>query len=139
MNTDGKKPGSELDNLIEKLGLEEIEHNNSLPEEHLDDESLIDLNIIEKELKSNENKTKKVKKLNISIIAGGILIVLMLISILILKSCSGEGATAVDNGTAGFFDGQGTTAGDLDRPDNVTQPVIENTETETVTVNPSVR
>lgn len=135
MNTDGKKPGSELDNIIEKLGLEELEQNTLFPEETHESDSLIDLNIIEEELKNNKFKSKKVKKLNLSIVIGGILIVLMLITIIILKSCSGGDASGtVDIGT-GVFDGQGTTAGDLDRPENITQPVIEDTET----VDPSVR
>ena len=138
MNTDGKKPGSELDNIIEKLGLEEVEQNTLLPEETQEGDNLIDLNIIEDEINSKKSKSKKVKKLNLSIIVGGILIVVMLVVVIILKSCSSSTATGtVDLGTTGVFDGQGTTAGNIDRPENVTKAVISDNSDETV--NPSVR
>lgn len=141
MSTDKNKPGSELDNIINKLGLEELENNSRLQDENDDEEPIIDLNIVEEEMKNNKFKSpKKWKKLNLSIIAGGALILIMLVTILILKSCSSGVIGDDTTNISGFYDGQGTTAGDIDRPENITSANVTTSSDETETpLDPSIR
>lgn len=142
MSTDKNNKDSELDNIIDKLGLEELENDTVFSEEGEEGESLIDLNIVNDEINNSKFKSpKKWKKLNISIIAGGALIVILLVTILIIKGCSSAAVTGDDTtNISGFYDGQGTTAGNIDRPENVTSANITDSDDETETpLDPSIR
>jgi cytoskeletal protein RodZ len=129
VNNDNKKSGTELDRKIERLGLEAVDDKMPSEDTEHDLEGMIDLKVVNEEIKKKKSKKKGSKKLNISIISGGALIIILVIVILILKGCSGN-AQGAQAGETTVFDGQGTTAGDIDRPDNVTQPVITTTTAE---------